>query len=341
MVLNLVWFGCDPVFLLSLPQAHALSSSTSVSPGNVDRRAVLSTVTGSLALLELSNRPKSASAATLDGQDRPQQPVVTVVGASGRTGALCVRACLERGIPVQALTRTGQWQPPEGFELDERHSSLLTVAVCDLKESHPALSIQGCQAVIYAASASKKGGSPQEIDNQAVVAVGQACLQAKVPRYVLISSTATTRPQSLGYIFTNVSVNGIMDAKRQGEQRVMEVYSAVEAPQESSYTIIRPGGLEEPKLNKVLGPTQLEVSQGDTLAGIVSRADLAEFSVELAFSSQGDRLKNTAVELYYASSVQPCEGRFKSQLKEGVRLRGDTYQELFSGIQPGIDFLQV
>jgi len=127
--------------------------------------------------------------------------------------------------------------------------------------------------------------------------------------------------------------------------------SASSSRSSSSYTIIRPGGLEEPKRNKVLGPSVLEVSQGDVFSGIISRADVAELTVELALS-EAPNVKNTAIELYYSDSVVPVEGRFKPLLKSAsastsasnggpesrLRLHGSTYRELLEGIEPNIDF---
>jgi NAD(P)H-binding len=264
---------------------------------------------------------------------------IAVLGASGRTGALCVAACLEMGVAVRALTRSGTW-PPQKLEKEvhlQNEQGLLSMAMCDVKD--PAAirqSIAGCRGVIYAASASKNGGDARSIDNIAVVDAGEACIKENVGRYVVISSTATTRPQSLGYKFTNV-LGGIMEQKRLGEVGVRDLYRTATG---SSYTIIRPGGINEPK-NVVLGPAALEVSQGDTLAGIVSRADLAQFAVELTLSNASN-LRNTAVELYYTSSVQPCERRFKDFVTNGVapRIHGESYGELLAGIQPNVDYYQ-
>ena len=302
---------------------------SATSTTDISRRDVL--IGGSLA--GMSGLIVSSPAAALAEEQAVEAPIA-VLGASGRTGALCVMACLERGLPVRALTRSGSWEPPEPLE---NNQNLLTVLPCDVKDAAAIeKGIQGCQGVIYAASASKKGGNAKLIDNLAVVAAGNACRKQNVGRYVVISSTATTRPKSLGYQFTNV-FGGIMEEKRKGETGIQAMYNS--GDNEPSYTILRPGGLEEPKLNKVLGPSSLEISQGDTLAGIVSRADLAQVAVELALSN-AINLKNTAVELYYTDSAQACEGRFKPLLTNGVtpRLHGDTYQELLRGIRPGIDY---
>ncbi|CAB9523930.1 Complex I intermediate-associated protein 30 domain containing protein [Seminavis robusta] len=264
-----------------------------------------------------------------------QQPIA-VLGASGRTGALCVTACLSRGFPVKALTRTGEWISPmdDGAPAE---NDLLTVEACDIKDPTAlANSLKGCRGVIYAASASKKGGNAAAIDNVGVVQAGNICLAEKVPRYIVISSTSTTRPKSMGYIFTNV-MGGIMDQKRLGEEGVINAYQT--AADATSFTIVRPGGLEEPKKNEVLGPRALEITQGDVLAGIVSRADLAEVAVELA-ASTAPNLRNTALELYYTDSTVPVDGKFKAMMNNGVvpRLHGQTYAELLQGIEPYVDY---
>ena len=77
-----------------------------------------------------------------------------------------------------------------------------------------------------------------------------------------------------------------------------------------TYAIVRPGGLEES--SDVVGAAGLEVSQGDALAGVVSRPDLAAFTVKLARSEA--LTFDTALEIYTTQSAQPCEGRFKPLL---------------------------
>ena len=155
-----------------------------------------------------------------------------------------------------------------------------------------------------------------------------------VPRYVVVSSTAVTRPKSLGYAFTNVYGN-IMAEKDLGERGVRAAFAGAKG----TYTILRPGGLEEPKKNVVQGPAALELSQGDVLAGIVSRADLAEVAVEAAALGAEAPLRAASFELYYAASAQPCEGKFKAFLDDpSFRLRGDTYADLFRAVRRDGDY---
>jgi uncharacterized protein YbjT (DUF2867 family) len=318
------------VFVIWAGLIATTTTCWSLSPDSLTRRDLLVIGGGSIAgFSDLLILPESALAAT-----KP----LAVLGASGRTGALCVAACLNRGIPVRALTRSGTWPPPKlEKKISVPNGELLTVGMCDIKD--PASirqGIKGCQGVIYAASASKNGGDAKAIDNVGVVDAAEACIKEGVGRYVFISSTATTRPLSMGYKFTNV-LGGIMEEKRNGEVGVRDLYETAKG---LSYTLIRPGGIDEPK-NVVLGPAALEVSQGDALAGIVSRADLAQFAVELTLSDASN-LRNTAVELYYTFSAQPCEGRFKDFVRNGIapRIHGQSYEELIAGIQPNIDYYE-
>jgi nucleoside-diphosphate-sugar epimerase len=379
---------------LSLPQRKHHGNKNNIS----SRRDVLIETTTTTAAAVLGGplvaniSPANAEATTAtattassnEGSGR-----IAIIGANGRTGSLCVNACLRRGIPVTALTRTGVWRAPEEDDL-VYDKSLLTIGQCDVTKgldnnesngdnestsiNEIRNNIKGCNSVIYAASASKQGGTPYQVDDIGVVNTAKACIKENISKFILISSTATTRPKSLGYIFTNLSVGGIMDEKRKGELAVIDCYnknnellsSSSSTSSLPSYTIIRPGGLEEPKQNKILGPTSLEVSQGDVLAGIISRADLAEFTIEVAStstsgsssSSSPQNTKNTAIEVYYTNSVVACESKFKKQFltsssaagsssnnKEQeekelppTRLHGSSYVTLLEGVRSNIDF---
>jgi uncharacterized protein YbjT (DUF2867 family) len=249
---------------------------------------------------------------------------IAVIGSGGRTGSLCVAACLKRGLAVRALSRSGS--SPPGVDAS---AALLSIAECDVRDAST-INVAGAGAVIYAASGSKKGGSPHDVDNLGVVNAARACIAAKVPRLVVISSTAVTRPNSLGYKFTDV-YGRIMGEKKLGEDGVYATY----ASSDLAYTIIRPGGLEEPKENIIQGPGALEISQGDALAGIISRTDLAEAAVEAAALGASPVLKDASFELYYTKGAQACEGKFKKLLADESfpRLHGDSYGALFKDVR--------
>lgn len=322
------------------PQADALSLP---NEGGLSRRDVL--ISGSTAAAAAANFP-IASWASGSNNAAP----IAILGASGRTGALCVASCLRRGLPVKALTRSGTWPPAKidlkavGYDGDATPSNpLLTIEACDVKNAESLMaSLAGCRAVIYAASASKSGGNSKEIDGDGVIAAGESCLKNKVGRYIVLSSGGTTRPNSLGFKFTEMAVAGIMTNKRLGEVGVANAF-AKDGKSSSSYTIVRPGGLDEPKQNIIMGPSALEITQGDVLAGFVSRADVAEVALELALSSIPN-VRNTAFELYYGNKVVPVDRKYKKYYADPenevvARLHGDSYEELFKGIQSNYDYL--
>ena len=324
-------------FISNASQSAALSQS---NDSRITRRDLL--ISGTAAAVATSSPFTIPQLAHADNN-----APIAVLGASGRTGALCVASCLRRGFPVKALTRSGSWPPPKidlsavGFDGDVASNPLLTVSACDVKDAESlSRNLAGCRAVIYAASASKSGGNSKEIDGDGVIAAGEACLKNNVGRYIVISSGSTTRPNSLGFKFTEMAVAGIMTNKRLGEVGVAEMYAN---NGKLSYSIVRPGGLDEPKVKTIQGPGALEISQGDVLAGFVNRADVAEVSVELALSS-APNVKNTAFELYYKNKVVPVDKKYRryTDPDNGVvkRLSGDTYEELFSGIKANYDYLE-
>lgn len=324
--------------LLLAPQAASLSLP---NDGGLSRRDVL--IGGTAAAVAVGST--FAFPEWADAGNNNVAPIA-ILGASGRTGALCVASCLRRGLSVKALTRSGSWPPAKidlnavGFDGDATSANpLLTIDACDVKDPDSlASSLAGCRAVIYAASASKTGGNSKEIDGDGVIAAGESCLKNKVGRYVVLSSGSTTRPNSMGFKFTEMAVAGIMTNKRLGEVGVANAFAN---NGKSSYTVIRPGGLDEPKQNIIQGASALEITQGDVLAGYVSRADVAEVAVEMALSSSAN-VKNTAFELYYKNKVVPVDKRYRkySQPESTLaRLHRDSYEELFAGINANYDYL--
>lgn len=162
--------------------------------------------------------------------------------------------------------------------------------------------IDGAGAVIFASSASGKGGNALQVDCIGAENVAKACIQAGVPRLVVVSSLAVTRPDSLGYKFTNLLGN-IMDYKEQGEERVRRAYAGQAA---LSYTILRPGGL---KSGRPVGLQGLQVSQGDTISGEVDRADVAEAAVGAIFTPS---TAFTTFELMGKEGAGPLQNEFKA-----------------------------
>jgi len=259
---------------------------------------------------------------------------VAVIGANGKTGYECVKALQARGIPSRACTRQGVYR--DGNDLKGVESMK-----CDVTDvSTIGQVVQGASAVIFAASASKEGGTPAAVDNAGLVAVAKACIEAKVKQLVIVSSGAVSKPSSPVYIFLN-TFGSIMSEKIQGEDAVRALY-AVGTPAAElglSYTVVRPGGLtEEPSLGSVAG---LELNQGDTKSGRIARADVANICVEaLAYPELTAR---TTLECYNADTGAPLgtvgisnifkQTTEKDSFVSGRECRGDTWKELFSGLE--------
>jgi hypothetical protein len=88
------------------------------------------------------------------------------------------------------------------------------------------------------------------VDKAGLIAVARACIQAKVPRLVIVSSGSVTKPLSPVYVFLNF-FGGIMRAKIEGEDAVRQLYFMRKDEDErsptyedavSDYVIVRPGG---------------------------------------------------------------------------------------------------
>lgn len=259
---------------------------------------------------------------------------VTVIGANGRTGYECVKALQDRGIAARACTRTGVYRDGP----DRKGVEALKCDVTDASTIAPV--VKGASAVIFAASASKEGGTPSVVDNAGLVAVAKACIDAKVKQLVIVSSGAVTKPSSPVFLFLN-TFGKIMEEKIKGEDAVRALY-AVGTPAEQeglSYTVVRPGGLtEEPSLGSVEG---LELNQGDSKSGRIARADVANICVEALFYPELSG--RTTLECYNADTGAPLasvgiSNIFKTKTDKdsfvsGRECRGSTWTELFSGLE--------
>ena len=289
--------------------------------------------------------PSLAFAAVAD--DIKSGPV-TVIGCNGRTGTECVSLLLRKSAAVRATSRGGAYIVSDDAEdelkalvVKSKADGILNEAVCDVTSSRDVASaVGGARAVIFAASASKEGGTPAAVDNAGLVQVAKACLEAKVPHLIVVSSGAVTKPRSPVYLFLNLFGN-IMSEKIQGEDAVRKLYAGNSASGGTeTYTIVRPGGLT---LESPLGAAALELNQGDTKSGRISRADVASLCVEAI--SYPQFTGGTTFECYNADTGAPLASvglsnimKAKTDGKEeqfisGKERRGKNFQELFRGLE--------
>ena len=299
---------------MQLHLAAAMTAPSQRATSAPSRRNLLRGVVGTTLL------PGAAGAAAA-------APVV-VIGANGRTGSECVKALLARSTPVVACTRSGN---DLGLE-----SKLLSTKPCDVVDRGQCdAAVRGAAAAIFAASASKQGGAPAAVDNAGLVNVAEACLAGGVPRLVVVSSGAVTKPSSPVYLFLNV-FGKIMEEKIKGEDAVRRLYASSAS---CAYTVVRPGGLTE---DAAKGVALLELNQGDTKSGRIARADVAAICVE---SLAADAAKDATFECYDADTAKPLASVGLSNIlkktnaqddvvfKSGFERNGATWPELFRGLE--------
>jgi len=257
---------------------------------------------------------------------------ITIIGSNGKTGSECVGACLSRSIPIRATSISGNYS---GIYSND---SLLSTMACDVTiPSTVKSAIEGSRAVVFAASASKQGGTPSAVDNLGLVNVAKACIDAKVPSLVIVSSGAVTKPSSPVYKFLNL-FGKIMEEKIKGEDTVRALYKDTGSC--CTYTVIRPGGLTE---EEGKGVTALELNQGDAKSGRIARADVAALCIEATLfpklsggttfecydSDTGKPLATVGLSNIAKANNKPGDSVFLT----GKERRGATFEEIFTGLE--------
>jgi putative NADH-flavin reductase len=343
---HVLWRGAAAPRTLSAARAalRILCSCASDAPNDppaLERRKVVQAPI-SLVLASVFGvaAAPSGSVAKVD----PTRPVV-VIGAGGGTGKECVNALLRRGLPVRSLVRAKVTSKGEEVAFQSAtDESLLEEVIADVTSKQSmAEATKGSRAVIFAASASKKGGDPQKVDYQGLLNVAESCLENKVERLVVVSSGGVSRPDSAVYKFLNL-FGKIMYWKIKGEDEMRALYREAKAADPSlkvSFTVVRPGGLTT---GPATGVETIELNQKDTKSGRIARADVAEICVEcLNYPAAAD----TTFECYYADTAKPLNdvglsNIFKKTTSEaeaaasatGLERRGKTWKEIFTGLKP-------
>jgi uncharacterized protein YbjT (DUF2867 family) len=371
------WLGTYSTYLLLTRSnrfgsyfAEALSSRDGI--GTSRRRLIVETV-GAFTTATAVSLPVSSSSATTTTTAATNIPksvvgkdqTVLVLGANGLTGRECVASVLTSGRPCVATSRSNSGN---NFLVDGNNTDPTKVSFNSPKLSYGVLDVTNAVqvdevirstpnlgAVIFAASVSAARNKQQQqyqqsafdVDRDGVIHAAESCITHKVPRYVVISSGTVTRPDSAVYQLLNIVGKGIMEAKIQGEDQVRALYSQPNVlSQGLGYTIIRPGGLTT---GEPLGVTALELNQGDTKSGRLSRADVAAVCINALDSTA---TWDTTFELYERLTAKPIESvglsnilkqKGESTFVSGFEQRGSTWSELFQGlaVDPGHDVLSV
>jgi uncharacterized protein YbjT (DUF2867 family) len=285
--------------------------------------------TGTCPEVGVSGRTRvwASDVTTLKWGATPDRPVA-ILGGGGRTGMEVARALAKQGIYAMTMTRTGK-DPFHVIKLPPEVKMYLNhfpnpVTVVDSVGLQHSLKAAGASAIIFCASASPQGGTAFQVDDEGV---GNAALAAKAlgARLIVVSALAVDRPDSKSFKMTNTlggTFNGIMDAKRQGEQQVRDTLSK----SGKDYVIIRPGPLMSGKT--YTGIAGLQLNQGDTIGGGISRDELAGVVVGALLSGT----KGATVEVYRTLTATALQKEFP--IPSGNESKpSDTYIGLFEAVR--------
>ena len=181
---------------------------------------------------------------------------VLVVGSTRGTGNLVVRALLDRGHGVRAMVRS----PEQATALEERGA---TAVRGDLEGSLDGV-VAGVDAVAFCAGSGSQTGpdATLRVDLHGAVRVIDACVEAGVGRFVMLSSIAADDPMR-----GSAAIRHYLAAMH-ARDRILST-SGLDA------TIVRPGGLTH-------DPGTGEVEVGIPVLGArgsIPRADVAAVMV--------------------------------------------------------------
>ena len=206
---------------------------------------------------------------------------IAIIGASGYTGGDCVRELVARKLPVRAISR-------KTIPLDNLPSSLVKAIVADVTvpASLPS-AIRGSSSVIFLASARKRYSSKgsdsasidsfEDVEHLGLINVAKECIAGRVPRLVVVSSSCAKCKDGQTDKATGMMCDQC-SSKRAGEDAVRELYAQAAIPG-VSYTIVRPGLLNT---GEKRGVSEIEINQGESKTGVISRLDLADLLIASA-----------------------------------------------------------
>ena len=141
------------------------------------------------------------------------------------------------------------------------------------------------------------------VEDVGLVNVAKECIRLGIPKLVIVSSICAKcqgKTDDDGeQVDRGAASCDTCYRKQDGEKAVRDLYAA--APRELSYTIVRPGLLS---YGERRGVGEVEMNQGTSKSGIISRADLAEVVVSAA---QSDAAERKTFEVYYSDTAQPVD----------------------------------
>lgn len=302
----------------------------------------------SYSILTIMSNPQKADASIAKK--------AVVFGASGYTGGDTVRALLEKGFNVVAVTRR------KVNIVDREHADINTLVIDNIKDKDRVTSaiadvikpdtlkniMKNAEFVIYCAASRPKvklTGTPgtksydemkknedegivaepsYDVEDIGLVNVAKEAINCGVKRLVVVSSICAKcqkgKEQMGEAIDRGVASCENCYKKQVGEERIKVLYE--NTPNDMSYTIVRPGMLSPGERR---GVKEVEFNQGISKSGIISRMDLADVLVAAADTNNGAK---KTFEVYYKDTAQPVD---MYQSLKTCKEMGKSVKECFFG----------
>jgi len=138
-----------------------------------------------------------------------------------------------------------------------------------------------------------KGDTPMQVYGSGLANVARACVKHSVPRLIIISRSGCTEK----------SEGEVCGAELVGEEAVRDIYRQARRDLGNSskltYTIARAGTLISGMRR---GAATVNLNQGDTLSGHISRPDMADLVTDMLAGGKGQM---STFEVYYKDTANP------------------------------------
>jgi uncharacterized protein YbjT (DUF2867 family) len=193
-----------------------------------------------------------------------QQPLIAVLGATGRTGRHVLTELSNRGVRIRALSRNiekAQSSVPGDYEwvyADVTKPNTLTLALQDVD-------------IVISTIGSTEEDNSELIDYQGSINFVDAAKESSVQHIIYMSSIGAGGAENFSAVILNLVTDKAMKWKSLGEEYIRN--SGI------NFTIVRPGGLRGDP-----GTLGIKLDQGDQIIGWIPRADVASVLVESAFN---------------------------------------------------------
>jgi uncharacterized protein YbjT (DUF2867 family) len=180
--------------------------------------------------------------------------IVAIAGGHGQIARLLGELLVADGHEARGIIRN----PDHAADLE---AAGITPVISDLERDDPGLAeaLQGADAAVFAAGAGPGSGAARKstMDRDGAIRLIEACRQAGVTRYVMVSAMGARPGASRG--------EGVFGAYLEAKAAADEALSQSGL----DYTIVRPGGLtDEP-------PHELVSAAPELARGSIPRADVA------------------------------------------------------------------